>query len=107
VLRLESIFGSALFSLVGSSVFITKDKSAPATDAISGTVGGFGVDDGARTRDGRNHNPGLYQLSYAHHNSLCLFLSVAVLAWMFRQASAAFREQCSVCRSILSIFVHY
>ncbi|SJM93350.1 hypothetical protein CRENPOLYSF2_3260004 [Crenothrix polyspora] len=27
-----------------------------------------GVNDGARTRDNRNHNPGLYQLSYAHHN---------------------------------------
>ena len=26
-----------------------------------------GVDDGIRTRDGRNHNPGLYQLSYVHH----------------------------------------
>ena len=26
-----------------------------------------GVDDGARTHDGRNHNPGLYQLSYVHH----------------------------------------
>ena len=27
-----------------------------------------GVDDGARTHDNRNHNPGLYQLSYAHHS---------------------------------------
>ncbi|GEM_PF-4914883 len=26
-----------------------------------------GVNDGVRTRDNRNHNPGLYQLSYAHH----------------------------------------
>ena len=26
-----------------------------------------GVTDGARTRDNRNHNPGLYQLSYSHH----------------------------------------
>jgi hypothetical protein len=25
------------------------------------------VDDGIRTHDGRNHNPGLYQLSYVHH----------------------------------------
>ena len=23
--------------------------------------------DGTRTRDNRNHNPGLYQLSYSHH----------------------------------------
>ena len=28
-----------------------------------------GVNDGTRTRDGRNHNPGLYQLSYAHHKT--------------------------------------
>ncbi len=28
-----------------------------------------GVDDGIRTHDDRNHNPGLYQLSYAHHYS--------------------------------------
>ena len=26
-----------------------------------------GVNDGIRTRDNRNHNPGLYQLSYIHH----------------------------------------
>jgi hypothetical protein len=26
-----------------------------------------GVDDGTRTRDNWNHNPGLYQLSYVHH----------------------------------------
>jgi hypothetical protein len=25
------------------------------------------VDDGTRTHDNRDHNPGLYQLSYAHH----------------------------------------
>ncbi len=24
--------------------------------------------DGTRTRDNRNHNPGLYQLSYDHHS---------------------------------------
>ena len=25
--------------------------------------------DGARTHDNRNHNPGLYQLSYSHHRA--------------------------------------
>ena len=25
------------------------------------------MSDGTRTRDNRDHNPGLYQLSYAHH----------------------------------------
>lgn len=29
-----------------------------------------GVDGGARTLDHRNHNPGLYQLSYVHHSTL-------------------------------------
>ncbi len=27
----------------------------------------IGVDDGTRTHDDRDHNPGLYQLSYVHH----------------------------------------
>ncbi|CAI8969962.1 hypothetical protein EMIT053CA3_90068 [Pseudomonas donghuensis] len=27
----------------------------------------YGVDDGNRTHDHRNHNPALYQLSYVHH----------------------------------------
>ncbi len=31
-----------------------------------------GVNDGIRTRDNRNHNPGLYQLSYIHHQHLVL-----------------------------------
>ena len=29
----------------------------------------FGVADGARTHDNRNHNPGLYQLSYSHRKA--------------------------------------
>ncbi|CAI8827121.1 hypothetical protein EMIT047CA2_240041 [Pseudomonas soli] len=28
------------------------------------------MDDGNRTHDNRNHNPALYQLSYAHHNAV-------------------------------------
>ena len=31
-----------------------------------------GVDDGTRTHDDRDHNPGLYQLSYAHHFGISL-----------------------------------
>ena len=31
----------------------------------------FGVDDGARTHDTRNHNPMLYQLNYIHHVMDC------------------------------------
>ncbi len=29
----------------------------------------YGVDDGTRTRDTRNHNPMLYQLNYIHHGT--------------------------------------
>ncbi len=32
----------------------------------------FGVADGARTHDNRNHNPGLYQLSYSHRREIRL-----------------------------------
>ena len=35
----------------------------------------LGVADGTRTHDNRNHNPGLYQLSYSHH-CLAYFLFV-------------------------------
>ena len=31
-----------------------------------------GAADGARTRDNRNHNPGLYQLNYGRHKLLYL-----------------------------------
>ncbi|KTD01991.1 hypothetical protein Lgee_0787 [Legionella geestiana] len=34
------------------------------------TEGKDGVNDGTRTHDNRDHNPGLYQLSYAHHNTM-------------------------------------
>ena len=30
-------------------------------------LGNNGARDGARTRDNRNHNPGLYKLSYTRH----------------------------------------
>ena len=40
----------------------------------------YGVADGARTHDNRNHNPGLYQLSYSHHRDL-------IHTWPARQES--------------------
>jgi hypothetical protein len=43
-------------------------KSSVSTNS---TTPASGVDDGARTHDHRNHNPGLYQLSYAHHCKTC------------------------------------
>ena len=45
----------------------------------------IGVDDGTRTHDDRDHNPGLYQLSYAHHGFDVLYLSLAF--WRARQDS--------------------
>ena len=30
----------------------------------------YGVGDGTRTRDTRNHNPMLYQLNYIHHSKM-------------------------------------
>ena len=39
----------------------------PRIQAVRNPLGRVGVDDGTRTHDGRNHNPGLYQLSYVHH----------------------------------------
>ena len=38
----------------------------------------FGVTDGARTHDNRNHNPGLYQLSYGHHCLVHYVLTVHI-----------------------------
>lgn len=40
-----------------------------------------GVADGTRTHDDRNHNPGLYQLSYSHHCYRFLFFA----AFVFQQ----------------------
>ena len=42
-----------------------------------------GVADGTRTHDNRDHNPGLYQLSYSHHGtarSSSIALDVCILA---------------------------
>ena len=41
------------------------------------------MDDGTRTHDDRIHNPGLYQLSYAHH---CIRINLAGI-WRARQDS--------------------
>ncbi len=47
---------------------LTKGQFALNAPAPLGEAGELtGVDDGTRTHDDRNHNPGLYQLSYIHH----------------------------------------
>ena len=38
----------------------------------------FGVDDGAWTHDHRDHNPGLYQLSYIHHWSTLIYFTKTI-----------------------------
>jgi hypothetical protein len=38
-----------------------------------------GVDDGTRTHDDWNHNPGLYQLSYTHHNDFAFPADISVV----------------------------
>ena len=40
-----------------------------------------GVADGARTHDNRNHNPGLYQLSYSHHQESIYYLIYTNYIW--------------------------
>ncbi len=48
-----------------TAVFEAKITNLDQTASIASING---VEDGARTRDIRNHNPALYQLSYIHHD---------------------------------------
>jgi hypothetical protein len=52
-----------------------KEKQITASD-LCDTYSALrsGVDDGARTHDDRNHNPGLYQLSYVHQKARFILL---------------------------------
>ena len=58
------------FSLAGSLVFITKDKSAVSADACSGTICGFGAPGRTRTCNPRLRRPVLYpvELRALHKN---------------------------------------
>ena len=56
-----------------------------------------GVNDGARTRDNRNHNPGLYQLSYAHHNIDTVFSKIDTCKYQPKQPLII---ECSINMSI-------
>ena len=58
-----------------------------------------GVNDGIRTHDNRDHNPGLYQLSYAHHklflrNLIHLFGLVRPAG--FEPATLGLEGRCSI-----------
>ena len=48
---------------------------APSADVARHSPQEDGVDDGTRTHDDRNHNPGLYQLSYTHRCLDSYFIS--------------------------------
>ena len=61
---------SAPLDLTGARTFkpYTQSKNKQAPDlTIKAPSKKCGVDDGNRTHDNWNHNPALYQLSYAHH----------------------------------------
>ena len=73
---------TAVRFFLGKTVITVRSKTKNTTKALPNfkkqkahsTSGLFiwncGVVDGTRTHDNRNHNPGLYQLSYDHHCSL-------------------------------------
>ena len=66
---------SAPLDLTGARTFkpYTQSKNKKAPDlTIKAPSKKCGVDDGNRTHDNWNHNPALYQLSYAHHIALQL-----------------------------------
>jgi hypothetical protein len=46
---------------------IIRNKNGPVIDRAVCAYDVHGVIDGTRTRDPRDHNPVLYQLSYDHH----------------------------------------
>ena len=57
------------------------------------------MDDGTRTHDDRNHNPGLYQLSYTHHCPETLYIKfVSALARLagLEPATLGLEGRCSI-----------
>jgi hypothetical protein len=73
-----------ILALQNDKIMTADGNPLHISDGLSTTWGGFkardlkrgfkarvsGVADGTRTHDDRNHNPGLYQLSYGHHCKL-------------------------------------
>lgn len=60
-----------------------------------------GVNDGTRTHDNRDHNPGLYQLSYAHQNVIYLKKCHKMLIGLarpagFEPATLGLEGRCSI-----------
>jgi hypothetical protein len=73
------------------------DKSL-ALNLLSTTK--YGVNDGTRTHDNRDHNPGLYQLSYAHHQTslpeIQMTISGLVRPAGFEPATLGLEGRCSI-----------
>ena len=55
----------------------------------------FGVADGTRTHDDQNHNLGLYQLSYSHHDNRFRIGQLARPAG-FEPATLGLEGRCSI-----------
>ena len=61
----KTAFGSVVFTETRLIRFLSLKKGFASKLANPLKLG---VADGARTHDNRNHNPGLYQLSYSHRS---------------------------------------
>lgn len=72
----------------------------------------YGVDDGSRTHDTGNHNPVLYQLSYAHHIAAYYYNTLFPFALMarpagFEPATTRLEGGCSIQLSYGRLLYHY
>ena len=56
----------------------TANPGSPCLTGLTGVWELLGVADGTRTHDNRNHNPGLYQLSYSHRRAKKYNLKIRV-----------------------------
>jgi hypothetical protein len=70
MVRKERLELSRREALEPKSSVSTNSTTFAGMGTLGPATGRNGVDDGTRTHDRRDHNPLLYQLSYAHHNLL-------------------------------------
>ncbi len=64
--RSRSVLGTKAIGLAVVRTGVRGRKTGSGTE-MAPDLRLCGVSDGARTRDNRDHNPVLYQLSYTHH----------------------------------------
>ena len=77
------------------SVFSSCKESAEGFFSVRLYLFTLGVNDGTRTHDNRDHNPGLYQLSYAHHKNLITAQELVRPAG-FEPATLGLEGRCSI-----------